>query len=161
MLFRSNSNWDTPARAKVRVLAQTGLSQCKISQLCGIPQSTVNRIIKGKSSRRSRKGNNYKPTLITKREIRCVIRYISNSWEGRRATYPQIKATCHIGASSTIIRRALKRAGYRPCIACPRPFINAKAAKKRLDFARTYRWWSIQQWRTVIWSDEATFETGK
>jgi hypothetical protein len=59
------------------------------------------------------------------------------------------------------IRRALKKAGYRRCIACPRPFINAKAAKKRLAFARKYRWWGTAQWKTVIWSDEATFETGK
>jgi transposase len=156
-----NSNWDTPSRAKIRVLAQTGLSQRKISQLCNVPQSTVNRIIKGKSSRRSRKGKTYKPVLITKREIQRIIQYISRSWEGRRATYAQIKSTCHITASTSTIQRALKRAGYRRCIACPRPFISALAAKKRLAFARKYRWWGTEQWKVVIWSDEATFETGK
>lgn len=156
-----NSNWDTPTRAKIRALAYTGLSQRKISKLCSIPQSTVNRIINAKSSRQSRKGKQYKPTLISKREIRRVIRYISSNWQGRRATYPQIKTACHINASTSTIRRALKRAGYRRCIACPRPFINIAAAKKRLAFARTHRWWSIQKWKCVIWSDEATFETGK
>jgi DNA invertase Pin-like site-specific DNA recombinase len=125
-----HSNWDTPARAKIRALAKTGVSQRKISRLCGVPQSTVNRIINGKSSRRSRKGKEYKPTLISKREIRRVIRFISNSWEGRRATYPQIKTACHLNASTTTVRRVLKKAGYRRCIACPRPFINAAAAKK-------------------------------
>ena len=157
----SNSNWDTPSRAKIRVLAKTGHSQREISRLCNVPQSTVNRIIKGKSSRRSRKGKTYKPTLISKREIRRIIRYISRSWEGRRVTYAQIRSTCHITASTSTIQRALKRAGYRRCIACPRPFINAKAAKKRLSFARKYRWWGTEQWKVVIWSDEATFETRK
>jgi transposase len=155
------SNWDTPTRAKIRVLAQEGLSQREIGRKFGIAQATVNRIVNSKSSRRTRKGKVYKPTLISKREVRCIIRYISNSWEGRRVTYPQIKIACHIDASATTIRRALKRAGYQRCIACPRPFINAKAVKKRLDFARKHRWWSIQQWKVVIWSDEATFETGK
>lgn len=157
----SNSNWDTPSRAKIRALAQTGLAQHKISRLCNVPQSTVNRIIKSKSSRRTRKGKAYKPCLISTWEIRRIIRYISRSWEGRRATYAQIKVACNIQASTSTIQRALKKAGYMRCIECPRPFISKQAAKKRLDFARKYRWWGTAQWKVAIWSDEATFERGK
>jgi hypothetical protein len=36
-----------------------------------------------------------------------------------------------------------------------------KAVVKRLIFALKYRWWSMAEWKKVIWSDEATFETGK
>ena len=65
----------------------------------------------------------------------------------------------------------VRRKGYRRCIACPRPFISRKQAKKRLAFAKKHRWWVTSDWaasrpgggdwRKVIWSDECTFELGK
>jgi Transposase len=79
-----------------------------------------------------------------------------------------------IKASARTIRRELRRAGYRRCISCLRPFITRAQAKKRLAFAYEHRWWGTTDyaahrnngkqggdWRTVIWSDEASFETGK
>ena len=62
-------------------------------------------------------------------------------------------------------------AGYRRCIACPRPFITRLQAKKRVVFAKAHRWWGTTDfaatkegggdWRKVIWSDECMFELGK
>jgi hypothetical protein len=46
-------------------------------------------------------------------------------------------------------------------VACPRPFINKKQAAERLAFAQKYRWWGTKDWAQVLWSDKATFETGK
>jgi len=62
---------------------------------------------------------------------------------------------CKVEASESTIRRALKRAGYRRCVACPRPFINARQAKQYVVFARRYCWWGTSDeadgdWRLVI-----------
>ena len=155
------SNWDTPTRAKVRLLYKLGNGYDAIRNQTGMPKSTIRNIIKSHSSRRTRKGKSYKRKLISTRELRRVLRYIAQSWETRRASYARLKAECHINASTTTLRRALRAAGYRRCVACPRPFISRKQALKRLAFARKYRWWGTQEWKAVLWSDEATFETGK
>ena len=156
-----NANWDTPTRAKVRMLHKSGNGYKRIRKKTGLPKSTIRNIIQSKSSRRTRKGKTYKKILVSTRDLRRVFRYVSASWDNRRASYARIKAECNIQASTTTLRRALKAAGYRRCIACPRPFISKKQAKRRLNFAFKYRWWGTQQWKVVIWSDEATFETGK
>ena len=108
---------------------------------------------------------------MTTREVRQIIRHISRDWSTRRLTFHQVKAQLGIRASVRTIRRELRRAGYRRCISCPRPYISRKQAKKRLGFALEHRWWGTSDyaahregggdWRCVIWSDKATFEVGK
>jgi transposase len=153
--------WHTPARAKVRLLRKSGYSYGAISKHTGLTRSTIQRIVKAKSSRRSRKGKEFKPKLLKAHDIRRLLRYVCASWSNRRASYSQLKATLRLDASTTTIRRTLRAHGYRRCVACPRPFINKKQAAERLAFARKYRWWGTRDWAQVLWSDEATFETGK
>jgi hypothetical protein len=85
-------------------------------------------------------------------------------------TFEQVKRALNIQASARTIRRELRKAGYRRCIACPRPFILRAQAKKRLAFAYKHRWWGTSDWaasreggdwRKVIRSDECIFELGK
>jgi len=137
-------DWPTPARAKVRLLRKQGLSYSQISNATGLTRSTIQGIVKAKSSRRSRKGKEYKPKRITPRDLRQIIRWVVTNWTTRRASYSRIKAALNINASTTTIRRTLRAAGYRRCVACPRPFINADQAKRRLEFAYRYRWWGTK-----------------
>lgn len=58
-------------------------------------------------------------------------------------TFKQIKTALNAPTSARTIRHELHYADYRRYIACPRPFISRKQAKKRADFARWYRWWGI------------------
>jgi hypothetical protein len=108
------------------------------------------------------------------RLVRQCIRTISKNWATRRMSFDQVKAQLNLPMSARTIRRELHRAGYRRCIACPRPFISRAQAKRRLVFSLEHRWWGISDWaanrddgkrggdwRKVIWLDESTFETGK
>jgi transposase len=153
--------WATPTRAKIWVLRHQGKSYGEINKLTGVARSTIQKIVKSNSSRTLHKGNATKKRLITGRELRQILRYISSCWSNRRQSWTQIKAALGLQASTSCIRRTLKAAGFRRCIACPRPFINKKQAKKRKGLAYHYRWWSVEQWKQVLWTDEATFETGK
>jgi len=80
-------NWDTPARAKVRGLYKTGHRQIDIHRMTGIPQPTISRIINEETSRRTRKGRQYKPHKISKREVRRIIRYLSMCFTTRSQSY--------------------------------------------------------------------------
>ena len=108
------------------------------------------------------------------REIRRYIRHILRDQSTRRMSFEQVKAQLGVKASARTIRRELRCVGYRHCIACLRPYISRKQAKKRLDFALSHRWQGMSDQaahgtngkvrgdqRKVIWSDEAIFKVEK
>jgi len=168
---KPNGEWKTPARSTVRSLWRDGYSVPEIIKKTGLPRTNIRRWIHAETSRTTRKGKATKPRLMSRRQIRQIIRYIAKNWSTRRLSFEQVKAHLNIPASTRTIRRELRKAGYRRCIACPRPFISRIQAKKRLAFALEHRWWGTSDWaasrpgggdwRKVIWSDECSFELGK
>ena len=164
-------DWHTPPRKTVRVLARQGKSDREIVEETSIPRTTVQQIRKQESSRRPHKSKGFHQRMMTIREIQRAIRFISKDYTSRYMTYERVRALLGIKASARTIRRELHRAGYRRCIACPRPFISWAQAKQRLLFARAHRWWGTSDyaatqegggdWRKVIWSDECTWEIGR
>jgi hypothetical protein len=59
------------------------------------------------------------------------------------------------------VRQALKDYGLQSRIACKKPFLSQVHKEKRLAFAKSHVNWTVEQWKNVIWTDEATFEIGK
>ena len=102
-----------------------------------------------------------KKKLISTTDLKRVLHFVSLSWTNRYMPYSQLVRECRIKASITTLRRALKAAGYRRCVACRRPFISKEQAAKRVAFCLEYRWQSVKRQLTVLQSDEVTFETGK
>jgi hypothetical protein len=133
-------NWETPARAKVRLLRKQGHSYNEIKKKTGLARSIIQSIVKAKSSRRSRKKKQYKPKLLSARDIRCLIYYVSASWDNRHVLYSQLKATLRLDALTITVRYILRAHRYRQCVVCPRPFINKNKAAERLAFALKYKW---------------------
>jgi hypothetical protein len=71
---KSNQNWDTPTRSKVRLLRKQGDSYSVIAKKTGLQRPTIQSIIKSGSSRRIYKGKVYKPKLIETCEIERIIK---------------------------------------------------------------------------------------
>jgi hypothetical protein len=153
--------WKTPERAAIRNIRRQGKTYGEIKKLTKLERSTIRQILKAPSSKRSKKRKTTKKKLISTADLKRVLNYVSLSWRNRTLSYSRLRVECKINASTTTLRRALKAAGYRRCVACCRPFISKKQALKRLAFCMKHRWWSVEQWKHVVWSDEATFETGK
>ncbi|KUJ06924.1 uncharacterized protein LY89DRAFT_767202 [Mollisia scopiformis] len=137
---KENNEWPTPARAVIRSLQRQGKSQREIVSETHIPRRTVRRILKQESSRRERKRKLSRHHLMSIRDIRYCIRTISKNWSSRRMTFKALKKQLPYLPSVRTIRRELARAGYRRCIACPRPYITLKQARKRYVFAKEHRW---------------------
>ncbi len=138
---KENGEWPTPIRKVVRSLQRDGLSQREIVKKTTLPRRSIRRILHQEKSKRDRKKILPRPHLMTQRDIRRCIRHISKDWSTRRLTFDQVKAQLDITALARTIRRELRRSGYRRCIACPRPYISRKQAKRRLGFALEHRWW--------------------
>ena len=52
------------------------------------------------------------------------------------------------------IRNVLKDTGLEAMKKEKRPRLSAKNIKKRLEFAKYYKDWTVEDWKHVIWSDE-------
>jgi hypothetical protein len=133
--------WKTPKRARVRQARADGKSWKQIFEEIGVPKSSAQRICRAATSRTTRKGKQYQKKLLSIRDVRRIIRFICKNHGTRRMSFEQVKQLLNIQASPRTIRRELRRAGYRRCIACPRPFISRQQAKKRVAFALEHRWW--------------------
>lgn len=171
---KKKGEWPTPVRAIIRGMRRDGASQRDIVHKTSLPRRTIRRILSQESSRRDRVKNHSRPHLLSSRTIRQIIRHISRNWSTRIMSFERVRIELGFHPSARTIRRALALAGYRRCISCPRPYITIAQARRRVAFALEHRWWGTTDyaahrddgllggdWRNVIWSDEATFETGK
>lgn len=52
------------------------------------------------------------------------------------------------------VKRRLREAGLPSRVARKKPLLSSNNRKKRLEFARRYRDWTVQQWKNVLFSDE-------
>ena len=134
-------NWDTPTRANVRLLRRDSDSYNTIVKKTGLKRSTIQGIVKSKGSRTLRKGKATKKKLLSTYDIKRMIRWLTRSWENRRAPYHRLKAALRLNVGVDTIRKTLKAYGFRRCVACRRPFINEDQAARREAFAKKYRWW--------------------
>jgi hypothetical protein len=158
----TTGEWKTPTRVRVRAMyADQHMSIRQIEKSTGVPRSTVARMIHFQGPRRVRLGRSGPRFKISKRLLRRLIRKLRSGWRGRTLSLIQLGKACGIEQSESTIRRALAKQGYHRCVACPRPFINRKQQKRRLQFARSHIDWILDVLKRVIWTDECSFETGR
>jgi len=60
--------------------------------------------------------------------------------------------------SASTVRRRLIENDLRAYAPAHKPKLTAAMKKKRLAFARKYRDWTTGNWRSVMWSDESSFQ---
>ena len=133
----------------------------QIKEATDVSTPTVRRVIKSGEPRRASRSHTGRPPILNARDIRRLIRAITSSADKRQASYVQLAEDLEIKASVQIIRRALRKAGFRRCVACSKPLDLWINRKKRLKWAREYLHWELEDWLRVIFIDESSFETGQ
>ena len=134
----ARGEFHTPTRVRVRALDSAGQTQSQIkrSMLAKhgiiISQPTISRIIASCRNRRDQSGRIGRPRKLTDRSARYLARLATRGWVDRRLTYKQLIKRMGLNVSTRTVQRALKKIGYRRCVACSRPFINEAPRRKRL-----------------------------
>ena len=59
--------------------------------------------------------------------------------------------------STTTVCRALHEMGFHGRAAADKPKITMHNAKRRLEWCKAHRHWTLEQWKCVLWSDESHF----
>ena len=158
-------NTTTQLRALIYSKYQEGMSPSEIATFVGYTTRTIQRLIKkyeerGHHNDAARTG---RPHKLDER----TLRHMKISLDGnRRQTLSEITLTVNNALTSPVhpntIRRALNNdLGMHARIAAKKPFLKAAHKAARLAWAKTYRRWGEEDWKHIIWTDEASVEIGK
>jgi len=79
----------------------------------------------------------------------------------RRASLADITNKWNANVSMSSTRRVLHKLKLNSRKARKKPFLNERHIAQRLAWAVEHKNWSLEEWKRVIWTDEASFELGK
>ncbi|GFV89658.1 uncharacterized protein TNCV_1576311 [Trichonephila clavipes] len=60
-------------------------------------------------------------------------------------------------AAGLSVERVKRNLGFHGCAAAHKSNITPQNAKHRLQWRRAHRHWTVDMWKTVLWSDESRF----
>ncbi len=163
---KTRDHFHTSTRIRIRAYYSSDHSQKQIVRLLKqhhnveISQVTVSRIIRSVYERRN-KHRSERSRKISSRTTRYLARVTSREWTKRRLTWSQLVKSIDLNVSRHTVRRALKILSYRRCVTCERFFITQKQIKKRVDWVNKHKYWTINNWVRVVWSNKCFFMTKK
>jgi transposase len=110
------------------------------------------RVQEGFPPLRSQRG---RPRLLSDRDERHLVRLVTrgDTPSATMATF-QLARDAGLAVHPNTVRRALTRQGLKAIVKPKKPRLTATHRRKRLEFARKYKEWSLDDWKRVVWSDE-------
>ena len=146
-------------RGKVLELSEEGYSQRVIAVCVGCSQRRVCEILEKKKKLTGSVKDLKIPgrkRKTTRSEDRTMV---GKSMSDRYKTAPEIKAKIQIehgvNVSTSTTRRRLREAGHIGRKPGKKPRLTLRHKKARLEFARTHKNWTAEQWSQTIFSDES------
>lgn len=147
-------------RARILAFHEAGLSQRVIAEKVKASKTAVFNAIKifedtGKFCDRPGPGRKRKTTPSTDR---FISRLVKKSPFKSSVDVQNVLQDSGVMVSSSTVRRRLLESDLKAHAPAHKPKLTAVMKKKRLLFAKKYRNWTAEQWRSVMWSDESSFQ---
>jgi len=146
-------------RARILAFHETALSQRVIADKLKVSKTAVhNAIVLFKETKKfyDRSGPRHK-RKTTPATDRHIARIVKKSPFKSSVGVQQVLQAAGVSISSSTVRRRLLQNDLRAHAPARKPKLTAAMRKKRLNFAKQYRAWTAEDWRSVMWSDESSF----
>lgn len=156
---RSGKQLSTEQRATIVGMKLGGAKARQIADLLELPLSTVYTVLSTCEARKSAAPQNRsgRPKALQPRDSRSLVRILKKD---RRASLNDITNQSPAKVHCNTVRKALHDEGFHSRVAVKKPFLTAAHRRKRLDFAKKHKDWTVEDWNRVLWTDESTFEIG-
>ncbi|EIE88584.1 hypothetical protein RO3G_13295 [Rhizopus delemar RA 99-880] len=124
-----------------------------ISRTTGVSKWTINRIRKKEKNIKAR--NRGGRPVVVKKITNAIIRLKFRQGLLRTASDAQLfLRSLGYSISKQSVRRLLRKIGFKSGIKKYKPFISYTNQKKRLKWCRDKTSWTVEDWKSVIFSDE-------
>ncbi len=138
--------------AKAMILKK--MSQREISKLTRIPKTTVQRL--ARKMKIQTEGQTGRPKKLNARDVTfCVTKLSSGRVKTAQSLTKTLAAEKQITLHRSTVSRALHSVGMRAGDKKKKPALSQKNIKERLSFAKSHVDWTVEDWKTVIFSDES------
>ncbi|GFS84182.1 HTH_Tnp_Tc3_2 domain-containing protein [Trichonephila clavipes] len=137
-----------------------GKSVREIADILQKPKSTVRDVIvkwkrRGNETAEKRTG---RPKILGERSHVTLKRVVKQNRESSLVEISQeFQSSSGISVSSRTVRRELKNLEFHGRAATHKPNITLQNAKHRMICCRVHRHWTVDMWKSVLWSDESRF----
>ena len=140
-------------RLMVHTLHQAGHTQTWIAEHLGFTRRQVGYVLTVPLTPKKRSG---RPPVLSPEQVQELISFVRTSKKTRQMTFFELARhfeEWHVG--EYVIRHALRSAGYRRRVALQKPPLSPANRAKRVAFAEAHIHWTVEQWNTILWSDES------
>lgn len=143
--------------AQVIALLQTGMRQCNVARQLNLSRFSIRRVFQrfqetGGYVRRHGSGRR---RCTSERDDRFIVSTsLRNRFYNAVEVRQHLRATRRTTVSVSTVRRRLKEKKITAKRAATSPKLTAQHRRARLQFAREHIHWTLDQWRTVLFSDE-------
>ena len=138
----------------ITYLLTQGFSTRHIAEETAVTHSVVSKIAKKKGITLPR-GTGGRPSILSTTDKQYAMRLITS---GKVDTAAAVARELHGAGGRSIsaqtVCRGLKKEGLKSVVKCKCPLLSAKHRRARLDFAISHQYWTIDDWKRVVWSDE-------
>ncbi|CAK9818710.1 Transposable element Tcb1 transposase [Anthophora quadrimaculata] len=148
-------------RHRIIIYYQDGLSQREIARKCKFSRTAIQNIIKkfnetGSVEDKKRCG---RPKKLGERQERFLrLQSLRNRAKTSTELAQDLQEATGVSVDSSTVRRSLLKSGLRGCVAIKKSLFRKGNKQKRLQYAREHSNWKIEDWKTVLWTDESKFE---
>jgi len=156
---RASKHLTRDQRVQVRTLRLAKHTYSEISRLLNITQRQVQ--LAAQAEQHTPKKRTGRPSVLAEAQVDQLVEYVCSSRTARLQSYVILAngPFSHWNVSFYCIRHALRKRGFRRYVARAKPPLSEANKSRRLSWAIEHRSWTLEQWNTILWTDE-TWATG-
>lgn len=154
---RPNTQYDSPKKNRLIGAILAGKKVAEAARMMDMPWSTASDIWK-KFQETGTTHNRYRSGRPQKVDSRTEHRVVRNALEDRYKTFHDVSQELDQQISESTVQKVLAQRNYHRCVARQVPFLTHQQKKQRVQWAKQYRKFTMEDWSHVIWTDECFIE---